>query len=112
VLGKHPQGHKQQGDSHTPEGNYILDFKKADSAFYRAIHISYPNEQDKTQANARGVDPCGAIMIHGQRNGFGWAGWFMQHFDWTDGCVALMNSEMALVWQSIVDAGTSVTIVP
>jgi murein L,D-transpeptidase YafK len=112
ALGKHPQGHKQQqGDSRTPEGNYILDHKNANSGYYRAIHISYPNKNDKASATAQGVDPGGDVMIHGQRNGFGWTGWFVQYFDWTNGCVALTNEEMALVWRS-VEAGTPVTITP
>ncbi len=66
-FGANPKGHKlQEGDERTPEGNYILDYKKADSAFYKAIHISYPNEQDRKKAKEKGVNPGGAIMIHGQ----------------------------------------------
>jgi murein L,D-transpeptidase YafK len=64
--------HKQQaGDERTPEGKYILDYKKQNSSFYKAIHISYPNEQDKKRAYHLGVDPGGLIMIHGQKNGLG-----------------------------------------
>lgn len=41
VFGANPKGHKQQeGDERTPEGVYSLDYKKEDSAFYRAMHIS------------------------------------------------------------------------
>ncbi|MHC4310450.1 MAG: L,D-transpeptidase family protein, partial [Planctomycetota bacterium] len=48
AFGANPEGHKQQeGDERTPEGRYILDYKNSASAFYKAIHISYPNEQDK-----------------------------------------------------------------
>ena len=39
--------------------------KKRNSSFYKAIHISYPNEQDKQNAKEKGVSPGGAIMIHG-----------------------------------------------
>ena len=68
VFGANPEGHKQQqGDERTPEGRYILDYKKADSAFYKAIHISYPNAADTEKANKLGVSPGGAIMIHGQK---------------------------------------------
>ncbi len=43
-IGGNPQGHKQQeGDQRTPEDKYVLDYKKSDSAFFKAIHISYPN---------------------------------------------------------------------
>ena len=51
VFGANPKGHKQQeGDERTPEGNYILDYKKENSSFYKAIHISYPNDDDKKRA--------------------------------------------------------------
>ena len=41
VFGGNPKGHKQrEGDERTPEGNYTLDYKKSDSAFYKAIHIA------------------------------------------------------------------------
>jgi murein L,D-transpeptidase YafK len=33
AFGANPEGHKQQeGDERTPEGKYILDYKKSDSA--------------------------------------------------------------------------------
>ena len=55
-FGANPEGHKQEeGDERTPEGSYVLDYKKADSAFYKAIHISYPNTADKQAAAAKGV---------------------------------------------------------
>ncbi len=51
VLGNNPVGHKQQeGDGKTPEGVYWLDFKKPDSAYYKSIHVSYPNAQDLATA--------------------------------------------------------------
>lgn len=74
ALGASPKGHKmQEGDKKTPEGRYILDYKKEDSAYYRAMHISYPSSRDRAQAEARGVSPGGFIMVHGQRNGLGLA---------------------------------------
>ena len=56
----------------TPEGLYTLDYKKEDSAFYRSMHISYPNMEDTKNANDKGVSPGGFIMVHGQRNFMGW----------------------------------------
>lgn len=112
VFGENPKGHKQQeGDERTPEGKYILDYKKADSSFYKAIHISYPNEEDKARARKIGVDPGGLIMIHGQKNGFGWLSWLMQWFNWTDGCIAVTNAEMDEIWQ-LVEVGTPIEIRP
>lgn len=112
VFGANPHGHKQrEGDERTPEGKYMLDFKNPDSAFYRSIHISYPEAADRERARAAGADPGGLIMIHGQRNGRGWLGWLMQRFNWTDGCIALTNAHMREVWE-LVDVGTPIEIVP
>ncbi|MGD8558638.1 MAG: L,D-transpeptidase family protein [Gammaproteobacteria bacterium] len=112
VFGANPKGHKQQeGDERTPEGRYILDFKKSDSAFYKAIRISYPNEQDREHAARKGVDPGGQIMIHGQKNGYGWMAPVMQTVNWTDGCIAVTNREMEEIWQA-VDVGTPIVIKP
>lgn len=72
ALGPNPDGHKQQeGDGRTPEGQYTIDFRKADSAFHRALHMSYPNAADIKSARERGVSPGGDIMIHGLPNGMG-----------------------------------------
>lgn len=112
VFGANPKGHKQkQGDERTPEGKYILDFKKADSAFYKAIHVSYPNKRDIERAEAAGVDPGGDIMIHGQKNGFGWLSWISQWLNWTDGCIAVTNAEMDEIWE-LVKVGTPIEIQP
>lgn len=112
ALGANPTGHKsQEGDEKTPEGLYELDYKKSDSSFYKAIHISYPNADDLAAAKEAGVDPGGLIMIHGQRNGFGWLAPVSQNFDWTNGCIAVTNSEMDEVW-NLVSVGTTIEIRP
>ncbi len=112
VFGANPQGHKQQeGDERTPEGRYVLDFKKSASGYYKSIHISYPNAQDIASAKKRGVLPGRSVMIHGQRNGFGWASFLTQRFNWTNGCIALRNEDMEVVWQA-VGVGTPIEIRP
>ena len=112
AFGANPTGHKQQkGDERTPEGKYILDYKVSDSSFYKSIHISYPNEQDKLRAKQADIDPGGLIMIHGQKNGLGLLGFIAQRFNWTDGCIAVKNSEMDEIWQA-VDVGTPIEIKP
>jgi len=112
TLGAHPRGHKQQkGDERTPEGRYILDYKNAHSRFYKSIHISYPNKRDKARARKAHVDPGGAIMIHGQKNGWGWASFIVQHFNWTDGCIAVSNEDMDEIWDA-VKVGTPIEIRP
>lgn len=112
VFGGDPKGHKeQQGDQRTPEGRYTLDSKNPNSRFYKSIHVSYPNQKDRAHAQKLGVDPGGDIKIHGQTNGWGWASPVMQLFSWTDGCVALSNSNMDKVWEAI-DPGTPIEIRP
>ena len=112
AFGKDPKGHKQeQGDERTPEGRYVLDYKNPNSSFYRSIHISYPDARDRESARRRGVDPGGDIMIHGQPNGWQWLTPVLQLFNWTDGCIALRNRDMDVVWDA-VDAGVPIEIHP
>ena len=112
ALGGTPVGAKeQQGDHKTPEGRYILDRRNAKSRFYKSIHVSYPNEQDKERAARRGVSPGGDIMIHGLPNGFGWLGATHRAQDWTDGCVAVTNQEIDEIWELVPD-GTPIEIRP
>ena len=113
-LGGTPDGHKQrEGDRRTPEGRYLLDFKKSDSAYYRAIHISYPDAQDRANARRLGLAPGGAIMIHGQPNGMRLASDSTVAIptDWTDGCIALSNADMTTVW-NLVRVPTPIQIDP
>jgi murein L,D-transpeptidase YafK len=112
TFGADPVGHKQQrGDEKTPEGKYMLDYKNENSKFYKSIHISYPDKNDRVIAKKTGLDPGGEIMIHGQTNGLEWASPLIQLFSWTDGCVALSNSNMDKVWAA-VDPGTPIEIRP
>ena len=112
ALGANPIGHKQQeGDERTPEGHYLIDTRKPDSDFHRALHISYPNEDDRRQAEALGVDPGGAIMIHGLPEGWDWLGQVHHALDWTDGCIAVTNYEIEEIW-SLVEDGTPIEILP
>ena len=115
ALGKNPVGHKQQeGDGRTPEGTYVLDWRKADSKFHRAIHISYPNDDDITQAEARDVDPGSSIMIHGSPAwvpSVEWAKNWLHKEDWTEGCIAVTNDYMDEIWQLVKD-GTPIEIRP
>ena len=109
-LGGSPEGHKEQeGDQRTPEAQYVLDYIKEDSSYYRSMHISYPNQVDVQRAEPKGVSPGGFIMIHGQRNGFGWLSPVMQTFDWTNGCIALTNLEMD-EFLALVKVGTKINI--
>ena len=112
ALGKNPVGPKQrEGDGRTPEGNYVIDFRKADSKFHRALHISYPHAEDRRRARERGVQPGGAIMIHGLPNGSGAIGAAHRLRDWTDGCIAVTNEEIEEIWKAVPN-GTAIVIRP
>jgi murein L,D-transpeptidase YafK len=112
ALGSAPRGHKQQeGDGRTPEGRYTIDFKNARSRFHLALRVSYPNDADRERAHIRGVSPGGDIMIHGLPNGLGWLAGVHLWRDWTDGCVAVTDSEVDEIWP-LVDVGTKVDIRP
>lgn len=112
VLGSRPTGPKRrEGDGRTPEGHYVLDSRNPHSGFYKAIHVSYPNARDIARAKAAGVAPGGAVMIHGQKNGLGWASGISRHLDWTRGCIALSDKDMDAVWDS-VPVGTPIDIEP
>jgi murein L,D-transpeptidase YafK len=110
AFGASPKGHKlQEGDEKTPEGVYTLDYKKENSSFYRAMHISYPNKKDTVKAKERGVSAGGFIMVHGQLNKLGWLYPLTQRFNWTNGCIALTNSEMD-EFMELVSIGTKIKI--
>ena len=112
AFGGDPAGPKErEGDNKTPEGRYLLDYKNAGTGYHKAIHISYPNAQDIARARKLGVQPGGAIMVHGQKNNYGWASFITQRFDWTLGCVALANDDMDEVWDH-VEVGTPIEIRP
>ena len=49
-------------------------------------------------------------MIHGLRDGFGWIGRLHRWLDWTHGCIALTNEEVAKVAAALVADGTVVEI--
>ena len=105
LLGDAPIGHKrQQGDERTPEGRYNISFRNDKSRFHLSLRISYPNDADRAQAQARGVDPGGDIMIHGKTP----PGYSR---DWTDGCIALTDQQIEEVWQ-LVPVGTPIVISP
>ena len=111
-LGREPAGPKQQqGDRRTPEGSYVLDYRKADSSFHRALHISYPRPDQVAAAQARGVAAGDLIMIHGLPNGLGFIGRLHLLMDWTVGCIAVTNADVDEIWRVVPD-GTPIEIRP
>ncbi len=108
-LGDMPVGHKQfEGDEKTPEGNYTINGRNPQSSYHLSLRISYPNANDRAYAEASGKSPGGDIFIHGQPN-MSPVG-RLAH-DWTDGCIAVSNTEIAQIWKLVPD-GAKINIQP
>lgn len=101
----------RQGDGRTPEGHYIIDSRNEHSAYHKALHVSYPNAEDRRRAAKLGVATGGDIMIHGLPNGRGWLGAAHRSMDWTLGCIAVTDGEIDEIWK-LVPVGTPVEIRP
>jgi hypothetical protein len=109
-LGRNWVGDKKKmGDKATPEGIYRIVNKYSGTKYNNALLIDYPNDEDKTRFNlekAKGLIPRtakigGGIEIHGSGG---------RGVDWTEGCIALEDSEMEVIYR-IATIGTPVTIV-
>jgi murein L,D-transpeptidase YafK len=99
ALGLRPNGPKERaGDFRTPEGRYQLARRNARSDYFLSIQVSYPNEEDLHRARAARVDPGGSIMLHGLPNFPRHPPDFYDRVDWTDGCIAMSDSDMLEVW--------------
>ena len=102
---------EHSGDRATPEGRYhVVELKEGrQTRYYKALLLDYPNAEDRARfewGRRRGTIPLRAgigslIEIHGE-GGDG--------RDWTDGCIALANSDMDKVFAR-ARVGTPVTIV-
>jgi len=98
-LGLQPQGRKEyEGDFRTPEGSYYLGSRNSNSQFFLAIQVTYPNVIDESRARRAGLRPGGAIMIHGLPNHPRKPVDYYMRNDWTDGCIAVTNSDMVEIW--------------
>lgn len=102
---------EREGDGRTPEGHYIIDSRTAESHYHKALHVSYPNADDRKRAAKLGVAPGGAIMIHGLPNGMGSIGAAHRLYDWTLGCIAVTDEEIDEIW-NLAPIGTPVEIRP
>jgi hypothetical protein len=124
-LGPNTVGDKErEGDGRTPEGEFYICLKNGASKFFRSLGLSYPTRKHAERAFMAGmISPDeyrdiilalerssrppwdtalgGEIFIHG-----GGA-----HVDWTDGCVALYDSDMEELYQ-IAHIGTRVVVRP
>jgi murein L,D-transpeptidase YafK len=109
-FGKSWMGDKlYAGDKATPEGVYKILEKKggAKTKYYKALLINYPNSDDQRRFDkmvksgeiSKKTHIGGLIEIHGDGG---------KGIHWTDGCIALENSEMDAVYNQ---AGVNTTVV-
>ena len=111
-LGLQPVGQKQrEGDYRTPEGRYRLTRRNAQSDFFLAVQVSYPEASDIALARKNGWAPGGSIMVHGLPNILKYSRDRYLGTDWTDGCIALSNEDMLDFWL-LTGAGTPIEIRP
>jgi murein L,D-transpeptidase YafK len=103
-LGLSPVGQKErEHDFRTPEGHYYLERRNTRSDFFLALQVSYPNKDDELRARKNRWAPGGLIMIHGLPNTLKHSADYYARNDWTDGCIALSNSDMVEVWMRTLD---------
>ena len=73
--------------------------------------IGFYTRADRAAARKKGVDPGGAIMIHGQPNLPTFSQAYYAREDWTNGCIAVSNSDMIDIWLMTPDR-VPIEIVP
>jgi len=120
VLGARPEGPKRyEGDMRTPEGVYRVTGKRLHGRWSYFIELDYPNDADRRAYETEAADgriPLfarqlpglgGRVGIHGNdRPGDQAAGQ-----DWTKGCIAMRNEDVAVLYE-FVDVGTPVVVLP
>lgn len=94
------QRKRYAGDGATPEGLYEVVERRSGRAtrYHLALLLNYPNEEDRRRfrkLQQQGLIPPGRRMgglieIHGDGG---------RGLDWTDGCVALDNQDMELLFR-------------
>jgi murein L,D-transpeptidase YafK len=138
-LGLSPEGPKKvTGDKKTPEGEYFICYKSAESSYHRFLGISYPGEEDARAAFQNGLISLdrrdeiissvknrktppwntalgGWVGIHGYPSDDYKHRWISLLYpkpdNWTDGCVAMWSFEIEELY-SRVPVGTPVLIYP
>ena len=129
ALGFDPVGHKErEGDGKTPEGIYYICVKNPKSKYYLSLGLSYPGISDAKRGLDSGLitqkeydeivnainsgkrppwnTPLGGqIMIHGTDTKS------ETKSDWTEGCIAVDNEVMDILWE-YCKVGTQVFVFP
>lgn len=125
VLGFAPEGDKEiEGDGKTPEGEFYVFTKNAQSRFYLSLGVSYPSTEDAERGLKAG------LITRGERDAIAAAirdkkmppqktklgGEIYIHgggilADWTEGCIAMRNEEIKELFDA-VPVGARVDILP
>lgn len=102
---------KCEGDYATPEGEYkvVKKLQGGSTKYYKALLMNYPNGQDRKRFNelkkkgevARGAGIGSLIEIHGSGG---------RGANWTNGCVALANKDMDVLYRNVGN-GTPIWII-
>lgn len=111
-FGKNWIGDKcREGDYATPEGEYrvIKRLQGSMTRYYKALLLDYPNAADRVRIDKmkkngslpKNARPGSLIEIHGDGG---------RGANWTNGCVALANEDMSVVYR-YADKGTLVVII-
>jgi len=124
-LGDAPVGDKEvQGDERTPEGVFYVSYTQEVTSLGRAWLLSYPDSGDAARGlngglitqgehdaivsaqNSCGIPPSGttlggAIEIHGLGG----------ESDWTNGCVAIDDTDTAILWMYL-GVGDTIVVLP
>jgi murein L,D-transpeptidase YafK len=124
-LGIHPTGDKESnGDGRTPEGDFIICQKNPTGRFNKMLALNYPDKRHAEQAFYAGIlsaPEFKEILIAAERKALPpfdtkLGGQIYIHpgganKDWTDGSIALYNSDMDELFK-IASPGTPVYIRP
>ena len=94
---------EREHDFRTPEGRYYLARRNTRSDFFLAIQVSYPNKDGRAAGAQAPLGAGRVIMIHGLPNALKHPAAYYSSNDWTDGCIALSNSDMVEVWMRTQD---------
>ncbi len=112
-LGRCPTGRKQQeGDGRTPEGEYAICLVKEAGKYGRSLGLNYPNQRDADTALQEGrIDLSAHQAIVSRLNAGQRPPWGTplggeiyiheggSHRDWTQGCIALDEKDMDVLFE-------------
>jgi hypothetical protein len=124
-LGSHPAGDKEnEADGRTPEGDFLICQKNPVSRFNKALILNYPDRAHAERAFFAGIlspPEFKEILLAAERKAS--PPWYTKlggqinihaggaHKDWTEGCIALYDSDMDELFK-IASVGTQVHVRP